>query len=397
MLSRFHWGTFIGLFAGFLCGCASRQPFYAPTETNWAATVLPDTSQLAYTAFLIGDAGSPDPNEPTLKLLDQQLHASSAQARSAIFYLGDNIYPVGMPAEQAPTRRAMERRVNTQLDILKGYRGRRFMIPGNHDWGQGKADGLQRNAYEEAYVERYLQTIAPLSNADAYVPSDGCPGPFEIRATPDLVVIAINSQWFLHRYERPFGPNSPCDVPDEGAFFRRLDTLLARHRGQQVLVVAHHPILSAGAHGGYFPLTDHLFPLRILRKWAWVPLPAVGSLYPLGRRRGISTQDIAHPAYQAYKAGLEAVFARHPHVVYATGHEHTLQYLPGNGYHHVVSGAGCKTEPVGQRGAGFTAQTRGFARINYYRNGATWVEFWTPTDDGATGRVLFRKELIRRP
>ncbi len=393
----------IRLFALTVCGlfaaCSTtKTAYYAPTVKEWATTPLPDTSQLAYTVFLIGDAGSPNPDEPTIQLLKRQIHDSSANDRSSVIYLGDNIYPVGMPAENAPTRKLMESRMNTQLDILKGYKGERYMVPGNHDWGQGSPDGFQRNAYEENYVEKYLrsQDSILVLGGETYVPSDGCPGPFEVKVFDDVVLIAINSQWFLHQFERPYGPNNYCDVSNEEEFFSRLDDLLAKHKGEHVMVVAHHPIMSAGIHGGYFTLADHIFPLSIVYKYALLPLPIIGSVYPFSRKYGGVTQDISHPLYQAYKAGMEKVFAKYPNIVYATGHEHNIQYIEGPNYHHIISGSGCKTQHVRDDYGDFNYKEKGFARVNYYKNGDVWTEFWVPDDKGETGHPVFRKKIYTR-
>lgn len=396
-----RYGSLLLLLAGswLLGACATnRPPYYATTQRDWEKNALPDTGQLAYSVFLIGDAGSPDPEEPIIRQLGKQLHSPEADARSTVVYLGDNIYPVGMPAENAPSRKLMESRMNTQLDILKGYHGERYMVPGNHDWGQGSPDGLQRNAYEEAYVEKYLQTQDSILvlGGDTYVPSDGCPGPYEARISDDLVLIAINSQWFLHQYERPYGPNNYCDVANEDDFFNQLDDLLAKHRGEHVILVAHHPLVSAGIHGGYFTLADHLFPLSIVFKYAFLPLPIIGSVYPFSRKYGGVTQDISHPQYQAYKNGMEALFKKYPNIVYAAGHEHNLQYQEGPGYHHIISGAGCKTQHVRDDYGDFNYKHKGFARVNYYKSGDVWVEFWSDEGDGDTGKPVFRKKIYTR-
>ncbi len=400
MISRLRFRVLTGLLAaGLAAGCATNKPaYYAPPVREWATTTLPDTSELTHTVFLIGDAGSPDPEEPVIQLLKKQLHESSAIERSTVVYLGDNIYPVGMPAPSAPTRKTMERRMNTQLNILKGYRGNRYMVPGNHDWGQGSPDGLQRNAFEEEYVERYLrsQDSILVLGGDTYVPSDGCPGPFEVKIYDDVVMIAINSQWFLHQFERPYGPNNYCDVANEEEFFARLDDILAKHRGEHVMIVAHHPILSAGIHGGYFTLADHIFPLAIVNKYALLPLPIIGSVYPFARKYGGVSQDISFPAYTAYKNGLEKLFAKYPNIVYATGHEHNIQYLQGPNYHHIVSGSGCKTQHVRDDYGDFNFKEKGFARVNYYKNGDVWTEFYIAENKGETGKVVFRKKIYTR-
>jgi hypothetical protein len=111
--------------------------------------------------------------------------------------------------------------------------------------------------------------------------------------------------------------------------------------GRHVFVVGHHPPASGGPHGGYFPLVDHLFPLREFRKWLWLPLPIIGSAYPLARQNGISPQDLSNGAYRHMRDSLETVFRDTPPLAFLAGHEHGLQVLSGGGVRHVlVSGSG---------------------------------------------------------
>jgi len=74
------------------------------------------------------------------------------------FFLGDNIYPDGMPAEGSPQREGAEYRLDAQLDAIENYEGKVVFIPGNHDWYNKKLEGLERqkdylkNKFEEILV-----------------------------------------------------------------------------------------------------------------------------------------------------------------------------------------------------------------------------------------------------
>ena len=123
-------------------------------------------------------------------------------------------------------------------------------------------------------------------------------------------MIAINSQWFLQTNERPYGSNSGCGVANETDFYAQLEDIIQRNKDKNIMVVAHHPLFSDGIHGGYFTLADHIFPLSIVYKYAFIPLPVIGSIYPFARKYGGISQDIPHPSYQAYKKGLMEIFAK---------------------------------------------------------------------------------------
>jgi len=197
----------------------------------------------------------------------------------------------------------------------------------------------------------------------------------------------------LQTDERPYGANNGCGVANETDFFTQLEDIIARNKGKNIMVIAHHPLFSDGIHGGYFTIMDHLFPLSIVYKYGFLPLPVIGSIYPLARKYGGISQDLPHPLYQAYKKGLLEIFDKYPNIIYAAGHEHNLQFFKEGNLNHIISGSGCKTQHVkpGRGGdALFSDKEKGFARVNYYTNGEVWTEYWIPNDRGENGRLVFR-------
>ncbi len=382
-----------------------NRPNYRRQGTAWQTQTPPDSTKIRYRVFLIGDVGKPASQsrggEPSLNYLHQQI--LKAGANSTTVYLGDNIYEYGMPEEGAYDRKASEERMRDQLDVFRGYRGEKYMIPGNHDWKQGLPGAYEQLMREQRFVENYLarDSAAFGYSPDFFTPGNGCPGPFEVRLQDDLVLITLNSQWFLMPSgERPFGSNSGCGVEDEAEVFSQLEDVLSRNRDKNIMVVAHHPLFSDGVHGGYFTVADHIFPLSIVFKYAFIPLPVLGSIYPLARKYGGISQDVPHPLYQAYRKGLIDIFNKYPNVVYAAGHEHNLQYFKEGSTHYIVSGSGCKTQHVkpGRRGGAiFSDKEKGWAQVNYYTDGQVWAEYFIPQGKGETARRVFRTALYTKP
>ena len=379
------------------------KPNYRHSAVGWEKAVPPDSSRLKYSVFLIGDVGNPIPaekgGEPSLNFMRQQM--LQAGSKSAVVFLGDNIYNQGMPPEGAYDRKIAEGRLNTQLNILKGYRGEKYMTPGNHDWIQGYPGGLAQVNREQSYSEHYLkQDSSEFSyTGDFLVPRDGCPGPYEIRLRGNLVMIALNSQWFItDPANRPFG--DVCGADNAEQVYAQLEEIIRNNQDKHILIVTHHPLFSDGIHGGYFTFADHVFPLSIVQKYAFLPLPVIGSIYPLARKYGGIAQDLAYPAYQTYKKSLLDIFSRYPNVVYANGHEHNLQYFEdaATQSHFITSGSGCKTQHVKDGDGGdalFSDKEKGFARLNYYDDGQVWVEYVIPSDSdkGQTAHVVFRRQV----
>lgn len=397
---------FIGLF---YCSCTTYKPFYAKSEREWEKANNPDTLSLDYTVFLIGDVGKPDINkqEPTLKLLQSQLYQTdtvisknkadttlkvTSSAKDAIIFMGDNIYEHGMPKPGAFDRELKEKYITEQMKIVKDFKGKKIFIPGNHDWDKSHPDGLETLKREEDFVENYLDST------DVFLPSNGCAGPVEIQMSGNLVIIAVDSEWWLTPYHRSDRYDQGCDVENEDQLIAQIKDILIRNKGKNIVFTQHHPLFSNGKHGGYFTALDYLFPLTLVRDNLYIPLPGLGSLYPLLRQYGLSREDISNKHYQDLRNRLLATFNDEKSLVIASGHEHALQLTPYKDIHQVISGAGSKNSALFKgNDALFGHGTKGFARLNYYKNGQCWVEFWEPITDGSTGKLIYRSPLYSLP
>lgn len=378
-----------------LSACVNTTPYYSPEAINWEQSKPAPDNKLLYTVFLIGDVGEPSidsTQEPTLKLIQQQMNKAGEQ--SATIYLGDNVYYNGLPEPDAIDRKVSEERINEQLNILKGYPGETYMIPGNHDWNHSGRGGREAVMREQNYVNAYLEKKNIVVGNDYYVPSNGCPGPYEVKLSDNLVLIAVDSEWWMFPFNRPYGNNSSCGATTEADFLVKLEDIIEKNQGNDILMVAHHPLMSRGAHGGFFTLKDHIFPLTMLRDWMYLPLPVIGSIYPFARKYGGILEDIPHPRYQAYIQGLLNIFDKYDNITYAAGHEHALEYFKHNDTPLIVSGSGSKNQYVKPGGDALYAQRiQGHVKLLYYENGEVWAEYWVPVGDGATGKVTYRTLL----
>ena len=82
-------------------------------------------------------------------------------------FLGDNIYPKGMPADKNdPTREEAEKKITLQLEIAKNFKGKTIFIPGNHDW----YNGLKGLNEQEKFVATYLNEKKSISTQKRLCP-----------------------------------------------------------------------------------------------------------------------------------------------------------------------------------------------------------------------------------
>ncbi|MEJ7662619.1 MAG: hypothetical protein WKG07_25175 [Hymenobacter sp.] len=168
------------------------------------------------------------------------------------------------------------------------------------------------------------------------------------------MMIALNSQWFLtEQQNRPYGDACGADTEDE--VYAQLEEVIKRNKDRHILLIAHHPLYSDGIHGGYFTFADHVFPLSIVQKYAFLPLPGLGSIYPLARKYGGIAQDVAYPAYQAYKQNLLAILPSTRTWFTPTGTSTTCSILRTRGagaLHHQRLGLQDAAREAGAEGRG---------------------------------------------
>ena len=347
-----------------------------------------EASQPYYSIFLLGDAGEPYVGEMRhIKVLKQ--HLDAAGENSAMVFLGDNIYPKGMPPKEHPLRARAEKSIDAQIDLVKDYKGETIFIPGNHDWEKGKKDGWTNALIQERYIERKLDSM------NVFLPDDGCPGPEEIHLTDEITLVVFNFQWFLHPWDKPRQENGGCDTKSTVEFFQQLETILKQNKHKKVLVAAHHPLITYGIHGGVTTFKDHLFPFTAAKKNLYIPLPVIGSIHPFYRKYIGNIQDATHPKYKALKKVLMGYFEQYPDLIYASGHEHSLQYSQKDSVHYVVSGSGAKTTYVKEKGyAQFVREENGFARLDYFSDGEVKLSFW---NGGDRNKPIYSKTLMKKP
>lgn len=377
------------LFVFFLTLFACKKPaVFVQSIYKQSYAPIPE-EQLLHSVYLIGDAGG-DTSYSGANFRQLKTALSQAdQDKSSVVFLGDNIYPRGLHEEGHPLRKEDETRINAQIDIVKDYEGEVVFIPGNHDWMQGKVGGFEATKRQEDYIQDRLGKV--------FEPSDGCSGPDDIEVSDKLTIIAIDTQWWLHQHKKGRGEKDDCNFSTKEGFLAEFKELLKKNRHKHVLVVGHHPLYSNGVHGGHFNWQDHLFPLQKLNPKLWIPLPLIGSIYPLYRSSLGNIQDISHPVYQELKRELKSAMDEYENVVYAAGHDHNLQYFNKSNTHYVVSGSGSKLTRVAyNRQVGFAANHRGYAKLDVYKNGDVFLSFFAAELPKGEDSLIFKTRLYHK-
>jgi hypothetical protein len=348
-----------------------------------AATVLAATpafaqnSAPAHSVFLIGNTAQNELPTNRLRLLRQTLEQQTGPF--TVVHLGDIVSNTGLASKADSVLAQSEKdRADALIALVKGLPlGRIYFLPGDKDWANSGADGLKAVRRLEKYIEKQLP------GQNAFLPTNGCPGPEVVDVAPLVRLVAINSPWFTHPYDRPEAPDTDCKSLTKQEFREQLQDLLDETKGRNVLVVGHHPVVSNGVYGGHEPLSRHLLP------------PVFGTIYSAYRQNVGTPRDLANPRYQELRKELLNTLQSNPGVIYAASHDYSLQLTPFQGNYHLVSGSFVESQHVGAKGESkFSQSEEGYSKLEYSADGTVKAFFYTFDGAGpvkeAYAATLFR-------
>ncbi len=353
---------------------------FSLTNAQTKAVVSIDTAGInindtvRHRVFLIGDAGDlAGDGHPVIDWL--KLNVNWDDSKNTVVYLGDNIYPHGLPPEGDPTYSFSRRVLDHQISLVRDKKSRAFFVMGNHDWKNGKQGGWLQAVNQVDYINSQA-----LSNVEA-IPRDGCPGPIEVEVDSLVVLVMIDTQWFLHTHDKP-GPGSSCAAKTIDEFSVMLEEIMNSHPNQLVVLAMHHPLYTVGVHGGGgYTLRQHIFPLADAVKGLYIPLPVIGSIYPIARGIFGNIQDVNHPSYRTMAKTIEDVVKKYNNYIFVAGHDHSLQLLlkQKDSSYYIVSGSGAKTSRIARRNNDdvlFAQVQPGFTLMEISESGKVEVKFY---------------------
>ncbi len=335
-------------------------------------TLTAQTDTISQRIILIGDAGElTNGRHPVVDAIKQFIKLDK---KTTVIFLGDNLYDSGLPDDQSVLYQQSKAVLDSQLSVVEGTQARVIMIPGNHDWNNGARDGYETIIREQLYVD-----LLNKPNVQFY-PKDGCPGPVEVPLGNDVTLVIFDSQWWIHAYDKP-GIESDCDSKTEDELLSQIEDIVNRNSKKLVLLATHHPFKSNSVHGGNFQLKQHIFPLTDIKKSLYIPLPVIGSIYPIVRSVFGTPQDLSHPNYVNMINNVTDAVKSHKHVVFVAGHDHGLQMIQDSNYNYIVSGGGCKINRVSKgKNSLYAESLRGFAVMEVSTNKNVTVSFYTVED-----------------
>ncbi|WP_031428381.1 metallophosphoesterase [Flavimarina sp. Hel_I_48] len=357
--------------------CATFEPQYKAGEIQ---KYFPSEKKIDKTFYLVGDAGLSNAGESTIALrtFSNYLKKNGAKGDYTIF-LGDNIYPEGMPKKGEEYREISEHRLDVQYESTAGFEGETFIIPGNHDWYNQGLLGLIRQ-------QDYLNN--KFNDDEVFQPRNGCPlVAYDVNDNVHLII--IDTQWYLEDWNQNPTINQECSIKDRERFFMEIADEIKHNQQKTIVFAMHHPMYTNGVHGGKFAFSKHLYPSK-----SRFPLPGLASLVTEIRTQGgVSKQDRFNEKYNELMRRLKEI-AGDKRIIFASGHEHTLQYIEHDDVHQIVSGAGSKESysSLGYDGL-FSYGGQGFAVLDVFKDGSSYVRYYGSQGNDEPN-LLYEKEIF---
>lgn len=330
--------------------CAS-----APTELPpWMPVADPHKDSVQAVLFFVGDAGlATDRNSPLLIRLSRDVEEWTAgiptDSSVAVIFLGDNVYPEGIRTHDDAGFAADSAALYSQAAVVAGpvarLRGARgIFIAGNHDWGNMPgAPGAERLRNEERHLAALRSSFVNVM----LLPEAGTGGPGVLDIGHSLRLILLDTAWWIFEKRNAH----------KMEVIRGVEQALRGRNGRDVVIAAHHPWQSGGVHGGLVPFWK-AFGVRFLLN-----------------RSGAIVQDMSSVAYRLLHDSLDEMFGRlGPPVLFAGGHEHSLQVFSGvhagDPAWSMTAGSGSKLTDVGYAdGQRFRLSAPGYVRVVFLWSG----------------------------
>jgi hypothetical protein len=383
-----------------LLGCAS--PVWTPTPAPVQPFDCEGAGSTSHSVFLIGDAGAPRLPRDGSGLVDavlRSLHrdvgervAELGEDRVAVVFLGDNVYWDGLPPQGHRDRRRGERILEAQ--IAASDPARAIFLLGNHDWHIEGPEGWDRALAQRRFLERFAPRVEMR-------PPGGCPGPDRIDLGRYLRLVLIDPIGVAHLVAHPEEHRTAC--PDRSFVEAYLDLAseFDHPDGRHVGLVLHHPLITAGPHGGHFTWKQHIFPLTDFWPWAWLPLPVIGSAYPISRQLGVTGTDATSRDYDRWVRGIYRASRPLVPSFFVGGHEHSLQvHRDAVGAYYLVSGAGSagKVDRVHEEMETLmmAAARPGYMRLDVHQDGSLGLTVLA-ADGDEPSEPVFRHCLAHGP
>ncbi len=223
-----------------------------------------------------------------------------------------------------------------QLETIQAIAPQTIFIPGQNEWAEKGHKGVRK-------LEKQVQ-----KNSDAkFYPDNGCPIKKK-DLSEQVVLISIDSQWYLEDWNEHIYINEQCDIKNRTLFFLELESILKKSQDKIKVIALYHPIHTYTKQG--------LF----------------------ANTAGTRLHDFQNKQYRSFRNRLTTMLRQNENVIVVSGHGNNLQYINTYGVPQIISGAIGTPKKVRKAIQGDFATTQaGYAQLNIYTDGHATVNYHT--------------------
>ncbi len=240
-----------------------------------------------------------------------------------------------------------------------------LIAPGKAEWANGTRSGKD-------FIKQLNESLSEKLENPVFFPDEGCPGPTEVVLNDHLVVILIDTWWWVHKFDRRF---NKCGIENPGDVLILIEDAIRRHYpNKHVVIAGHHTLKSYGNTSGYFSGGQWLleFPYTFFRK-----MPGI-------------REDNRHPDFKGFRDGMISMLKKYPNVVYVSAGEANLQYFQNEQINYIITGSWEKQEYVNLKLPEFSSKENGFSRLTFSPDGDCSLTFFN------ANQLLFQKTIYKR-
>lgn len=328
----------------------------------------PPPSTPNYQLFLIGDTGEPNLEGEDSVFSNFTRHIKTSNTlgvHNMVLLLGDNIYKHGYLTGSREAASLSRKKLEVQVNYLSGIESKSYFIPGNHDYT------YKNPIVGRSRVKRQFEKVSEFNENNIFFTPDPNDKKrwvdvIKIRsATDSLGIIVIDTQRFLNYFQskRKLGNQMIANI------------LYEVHKSPDIktwLFATHHPLQSVGKHG-----------------------IATGFKF---------RQDLKQNKYRMLRKRLnqmvQSLMEEQPNlnIIFASGHDHSLQLFEESNYVQIISGAGSKSTKIftdtPSETLKFAQANVGYAVLSFYSNQDIWVEFYGAYGARKQNYLLYSQKLF---
>ncbi|TCV18643.1 calcineurin-like phosphoesterase family protein [Sphingobacterium alimentarium] len=330
--------------------------------------------EVEHRLILFGDAGEVNAGQ---RAAIQKAVELIIPEKSSVYFLGDNIYPYGMALDRSEIQESIDILESQYLPFTERNIPVTF-VAGNHDWDKSRSMGLEKVKAQEEFIKgRGIKNLR-------FLPKAGSADVIAEDVTNSARILVYDSEYWLFPHHS--NPDSALSSSIRQEFLQVIRQEVEQNKDKHVLILSHHPMRSYGEHGKNITWKDHIFPLTRINNNMYLPLPVLGSLYPLIRTTIFySAEDATHPLYRELINDITRATKDFSNLIFVAGHDHGLQMIQDNNFIQIVTGSGAKRSHIAKHPTQqFVSNKQGFCVIDCLDNGQLLVSFYTVLNNQTT-------------